>query len=53
MRYLVTQEGMPPMYTKWFHAENNFVNGMVVYDLREHLYTTDGHTWQDIRFDHL
>ena len=56
MRYLITTEGThPPFFTKWFEPENHFNKdlGMVVYDLHEEMYTTDGVTWNEILVDHL
>jgi len=56
MRYLVTtEETYSPMRTEWFTMENNFNTelGMVVYDLEENKYCSDGKTWHDIEIDHL
>ena len=56
MRYLITTEGThPPFFTKWFEPENHFNKdlGMVVYDLHEEMYTTDGITWNEISVTHL
>ncbi len=55
MQYLITTKDNPPFLTKWFDAENNFNSelGMVVYDLINNKYTTNGIDWADIEFDHL
>ena len=41
--------------TKWFEPENHFNPDieMIVYDLVEYKFTTDGKTWHDIEADHL
>ena len=51
MRYLVTTEGYPAFLTKWFDPKNHFIPGMVVYDLAENKYTTDGKNWNEIKID--
>jgi hypothetical protein len=55
MRYLITTKEHPPAYTNWFDLENHFNSdiGMIVYDLVECKFTTDGKTWHDIEIDHL
>jgi len=55
MRYLITMKEHEPVLTKWFDAENNFNldADMVVYDLVEDLYTTNGVDWYEISIDHL
>lgn len=53
MRYLVTLEGWEPFMTDWFDPENNYLPGMVVYDLIDMVYTADGHNWKRITKDHL
>lgn len=52
MQYLIIYAGKA-YYTKWFEAENHFVEGMTVIDLVDDKYTTDGKNWIDIEFDHL
>ncbi|NLH45600.1 MAG: hypothetical protein GX451_05685 [Acholeplasmataceae bacterium] len=54
MRYLITYKdpGVEPFITQWFH-EGVFTPGMVVYDLLENEYTTDGKTWIAINEDCL
>ena len=54
MRYLITTtDGKRPFLSNWFDANNHFETGMIVYDIRNYLYTTDGKTWQDLEADHL
>lgn len=56
MRYLITtKKTYSPFLTKWFEPENHFNSDldMVVYDLVENKYTTDGKKWHDIEVDHL
>ncbi len=53
MNYLVLPETLDPFYTNWFDAENNFVDGMVVFNLLNHTYTTDGINWYKVKQDHL
>lgn len=56
MRYLITtNEENSPFLTNWFNAENNYnaEAEMVVYDLVEQKFTSDGETWNEIEIDHL
>lgn len=55
MRYLITTNVTAPFLTAWFDAENHFNSdvGMIVYDLANHEFTTDGKTWSAIEIDHL
>ena len=55
MRYLVTIQHASPFLTDRFDVKNNFNSeaGMVVYDLFECKFTSDGNTWHDIEFDEL
>lgn len=52
MNYLILIEG-EAFYTNWYDFENNYVPGMVVFNLLTHQYTTDGAFWEDIEQDHL
>lgn len=54
-QYLITMDGEEPFFTEWFDRENNYRPdlNMVVYDLNNHRYTTDGTTWHHIESDHL
>lgn len=52
MHYLIYYNGTP-FYTNWFTVENNYVDGMVVFDLLNHEYTNDGKEWKEITEDHL
>ena len=56
MRYLITtKEVKSPFLTQWFEPENHFNEDveMIVYDLVECKFTTDGKIWHDIEIDHL
>ena len=56
MRYLVTtKETQAPFMTEWFDAENHFNPDldMVVFDLKENKYTTDGKVWRPIELEHI
>lgn len=53
MRYLITTIEETPFLTEWFMPENNFSQGMIVYDLYKNKYMTDGKTWIDIEYDHF
>lgn len=56
MRYLITTKiNIKPFFTSWFIPENHFDEeiGMVVYDLKECKYTTDGYNWHEIEIDQL
>jgi len=52
MNYLIFYKG-ESFYTNWFDAENNYVEGMTVWNLLSHKFTTDGINWMDITQDHL
>ncbi len=54
MRYLITtKETYSPFLTEWFEPENHFNADldMIVYDLVENKYTTDGNKWHEIEVD--
>ena len=55
MRYLITTRDLPPFYSAYFDAENHFNAdaGMVVFDLHNDTYTTDGENWPSINIDRL
>lgn len=55
MKYLITTNKHKPFLTEWYIYENNYNADldMVVYDLVNNKYTTDGINWQDIEIDHL
>ncbi len=53
MKYLITVPGEEPFLTIWFDFENDFQDGMVVYDLFKHTYSTDGINFKEIEFDRL
>ena len=55
MQYLLTSPFLEPFLTNWFECENNFNKNlqMIVYDLINLKYTTDGKNWHNIIIDHL
>jgi len=56
MRYLITtKEVKSPFLTDWFDPENHFNPDveMIVYDLYNYEFTTDGKIWHKIEVDHL
>jgi len=55
MRYLVTIPNFHAFLTKWYEYENHWDDGkgMVIYDLQNLTYTTDGKDWHPIEQDHL
>ncbi len=54
MRYLIVfSDGTLPFYTKWYDFENNFVQGMTVFNLSENTYSTNGKYFVEIPEDHL
>lgn len=52
MQYLITQPNEVPFLSKWFSIENNYVAGMIVYDLLNFTYY-DGTDLKEINYDHL
>lgn len=42
-----------PFLTNWFDYLNHFTEGMVVYNLINQTYTTDGITWLELSVDNL
>jgi hypothetical protein len=56
VRYLVTtKDTYSPFLTEWFDMKNHFNHDidMIVYDLLEKIYTTDGKEWHNIEIDML
>ena len=55
MRYLVTVENLPPFLTNWFDYDSHWRDGigMMVYDIYNQTYTTDGKIWSEIEKDQL
>ena len=56
MRYLITTKDVKsPFFTKWFIAKDHFNPNvdMVVFDLQEMKFTTDGKVWYSIEVDNL
>jgi len=52
MNYLILYNNKA-FYSSWFDYENNYAEGMIVFNISKHLYTIDGKNWIDIDFDHL
>lgn len=52
MNYLILHNNSA-FYTNWFDAENNYVEGMTVFNLISDKYTVDGKTWLKIEEDNL
>lgn len=54
-RYLITIPNKEPFLSHWFDADNHFNAelGMVVFDLANGLYTTDGKNWKELNENHL
>lgn len=53
MNYLILHE-KSAFYTNWYDRDNNYIDGMVIFNLNTDLYTLDGGlTWLNILEDHL
>lgn len=52
-RYLIIINGSVPFLTHWYDFENNYEEGMTVYDFRKMMYTSDGVNWNQIQRDSL
>lgn len=54
-RYLITMDGEEPFTTEWYDYENNYRSdlNMVIYNLHNHTYSTNGIDWKSIETDHL
>ena len=52
MKYLILHDG-EAFYTDWFSVENNYIPGMVVFDLVADVFTDDGNVWHQIGIDYL
>lgn len=55
MQYLIVSSTgqFEPFVTPYFDADNLYAEGMVVYDLHNLRYSSDGATWNPIQEDHL
>ena len=53
MIYLVTHPNYAPFLTNWFDSENHFTEDMVVYNLLNNTYTTNGIEWIELNIDNL
>lgn len=52
MRYLILHDG-DAFYTECFSLKNNYLPGMVAFDLTRGVFTSDGKSWSEINIDHL
>jgi hypothetical protein len=52
MTYLIYYQG-DSFYTNWFSIDNNYMAGMIVWNLIDHIVTYNGVDWVDIKQDHL
>ena len=52
MNYLIYYQG-ESFYTNWFDSENNYITGMIVWNLLSHTVTYNGKDWFEIKQDHL
>jgi hypothetical protein len=55
MSYLIIDKDKdtPPFITDYFIIENNYIDGMVVFNLNSREYTSDGVNWEGIEIDQL
>ena len=52
MNYLILHNG-EAFYTNWYDKDNNYVSGMVVFNLLADTFTIDGENWLEIQEDSL
>jgi hypothetical protein len=54
-KFLITSVdgNIKPSFTNYYSYENNYEQGMIVYDLFKGEYTLDGINWFEIMEDHL
>jgi len=52
MRYLILING-EAFYTNWYDYKNHYVEGMTVFDLSSHSFSTDGWNFIKIKEDNL
>lgn len=54
-RYLITMDGEEPFTTEWYDFQNNYRAdlNMIVYDLHNNLYSTNGIDYKELENDHL
>lgn len=53
MNYLIIGKDFEPFLTNWYGFENNYNEGMTIFNLLASTYSTDGFTWKEIEIDHL
>lgn len=51
--YLIIPKDSDPFLSKWYDYENNYAEGMIVFDFSTKGYTTDGNNWKNIPENHL
>lgn len=53
MKYLIvpTKYGDDPFYTDVFDVNNNYEDGMIVFDFMSGIYTNNGFNWHKIKID--
>ncbi len=52
LQFLIIHKGKA-FYSNVYSFENNYIQNMVVFDLANGFYCTDGNTWKQIEIDHL
>lgn len=52
MRYLIHPKDSEPFLTMWFYEDKHEL-GMIVYNLWNQTYTTNGTDWKPIAVNHL
>lgn len=53
MNYLIVPIDSHPTYTRNFDIENDFEDGMIVFDLNNGKHTKDGVTWVKTQIENL
>ena len=53
MNYLIQPKDSEPFLTRYYEYDNHYTEGMIVYDLVNFLYTTNGIDWKNIAVDIL
>lgn len=53
MNWLIIPKEGKPFLTKWFDYENHFTEGMIIFDLSNMTYSTDGKVFCEVEEDHL
>ena len=53
MHYLIHPKDSEPFLTRYYDYANHFEDGMIVYNLWNQTYSTDGITWKPIEIEQL